>query len=197
MEQDKNYNMDIKTIRKQILADQDALDALDRAVSIKQVEDPTITREVIVDKILLPIAFHESRMDPEAQGLDGKGKGLFQFEPKSLLTAANRTVYNLHNTVELDKLKGKSVPAYAKKVIEKQMLDASKLSVGQQAALLVYDFLQKPKANISNVTTGRQTINNFWFNNHWAGGKKFSKDVSEDRKAKFSLDYSQFLEETK
>lgn len=189
--------MDIKTIRKQILADQDALDALDRAVSIKQVEDPTITREVIVDKILLPIAFHESRMDPEAQGSDGKGKGLFQFEPKSLLTAANRTIYNLHNTVELDKLKGKSVPSYAKKIIEKQMLDASKLPVGQQAALLVYDFLQKPKANISNVTTGRQTINNFWFNNHWAGGKKFSKDVSEDRKAKFSLDYSQFLEEIK
>lgn len=186
--------MDLKKVRTEILNDKDALYALDRAVESKRMEDPKITREKIVDQVLLPIAYHESKLKPSAkQEKGGHGKGLFQFEGKSLHTAVNRAMYNLAKTIELKNVGDAKLPNYIVNAKKQRLTDARKLSTGQQAALLVFDLLQKPNANIANVTSGKQTINNFWLNNHWAGHGKSDEYIVNARKTQFSNDYSEYV----
>jgi|DEB0MinimDraft_10_1074344.scaffolds.fasta_scaffold54763_2 hypothetical protein len=119
----------------------------------------------IYDKVLKPIAFHESdgTMNPELkQYSGGPGRGLMQFEPKSMKTALNRA----------KKIFDNNPPSWIKKAIDEKNYDASTLTSNQQMALAVYDLLQKPEADISKVTKGEQSIEDFWAKHWWAGNKK-------------------------
>ena len=119
----------------------------------------------IYDKVLKPIAFHESdgTMNPELEQYSGgPGRGLMQFEPKSMKTALNRA----------KKIFDNNPPSWIKKAIDEKNYDASTLTSDQQMALAVYDLLQKPEADISKVTKGEQSIEDFWAKHWWAGNKK-------------------------
>tara|TARA_R110002020_G_scaffold102426_3_gene240538 strand:- start:519 stop:1106 length:588 start_codon:yes stop_codon:yes gene_type:complete len=181
--------MGLKNIRSEILKDDDSKYALDFAIQVKREQDPMISRESIVDEVVLPIAYHESQLDPKAiqktmrHGVEvnGAGRGLMQFEPASLYTAAKRAQIILTKNKE-------KVPAYINRIVDNKMLDASKLTTGQQTALALFDLLQKPEANIALVTTGSQNVKNLWENYWWAGKK--NKPL---RRKKFSEDYKLYL----
>ena len=55
--------MGLKNIRSEILKDDDSKYALDFAIQVKREQDPMISRESIVDEVVLPIAYHESQLD--------------------------------------------------------------------------------------------------------------------------------------
>lgn len=181
--------MGLKNIRSEILKDDDSKYALDFAIQVKREQDPMISRESIVDEVVLPIAYHESQLDSKAiqkimrHGVEvnGVGRGLMQFEPASLYTAAKRAQIILTKNKE-------KVPAYISRIVDNKMLDASKLTTGQQTALALFDLLQKPEANIALVTTGSQNVKNLWENYWWAGKK--NKPL---RRKKFSEDYKLYL----
>jgi len=190
--------MSLKTFRNAILSDKDADEALTIAVERKKAKYPSITKEKIVDMILLPIAAHESDMtyDPKMKQYDGgPGRGAFQFEPDSMISALVRAERVF---------KDKKLPAYIKNSKEKYMHDASKLSAGQQAALLVYDFLEKPDADIGMVASDKPSmpITQFWRQYHWAGKKdriveKARIDSFNKHKLQYENDYSKQINQTR
>lgn len=181
--------MGLKTIRSELLSDADSVSALELAANLKERQDPSISKESIVDTVILPIAYHESQLDPQARQkiikrgveVDGPGKGLMQFEDASLYTASKRAKMLLEKN-------NQKVPSYIQKVIDRKITDASKLTTGQQSALAVYDLLQKPKANIALVTSGVESIKMLWENYWWAG-----KRNKPTRRAKFLDDYKSYL----
>ncbi len=140
---------------------------LDVALSIAE-EKGKGTPSDIYDKVLKPIAYHESdkTMNPKLEEYDGgPGKGLMQFEPDSMKTALNRA----------KRIFGNNPPSWIQKAIDDKNYDASTLTADQQMALAVYDLLQKPKADISKVTKGKQSIEDFWAKYWWAGKEKDKK----------------------
>ena len=62
-----------------------------------------------------------------------------------------------------------------KKAIDDKNYDASTLTADQQMALAVYDLLEKKEADISKVTKGEQSIEDFWSKYWWAGKEKDKK----------------------
>jgi len=137
---------------------------LDVALSIAE-EKGKGTSSDIYNKVLKPIAFHESdgTMNPELEQYSGgPGRGLMQFEPKSMKTALTRAKNIFDN----------NPPSWIKKAIDEKNYDASTLTADQQMALAVYDLLEKEEADISKVTKGEQSIEDFWAKYWWAGNKK-------------------------
>ena len=140
---------------------------LDVALSIAE-EKGKGTPSDIYDKVLKPIAYHESdkTMNPKLEQYGGgPGRGLMQFEPDSMKTALNRA----------KRIFGNNPPSWIQKAIDDKNYDASTLTADQQMALAVYDLLQKPKADISKVTKGEQSIEDFWSKYWWAGKEKDKK----------------------
>ena len=140
---------------------------LDVALSIAE-EKGKGTSSDIYDKVLKPIAFHESdrTMNPELKQYGGgPGRGLMQFEPESMKTALKRAKKIFNN----------NPPSWIQKATDDENYDASTLTADQQMALAVYDLLQKPKADISKVTEGTQSIEDFWAKYWWAGKEKDKK----------------------
>ena len=137
----------------------------------------------IYNKVLKPIAFHESdrTMNPKLEQYGGgPGRGLMQFEPKSMKTALNRA----------KKLFDNFPPSWIQKAIDDKNYDASTLTSDQQMALAVYDLLQKPEADISKVTKGEQSIEDFWAKYWWAGKEKDKKDRLKVFKENLNLLYN-------
>jgi len=137
----------------------------------------------IYNKVLKPIAFHESdrTMNPKLEQYGGgPGRGLMQFEPDSMKTALNRA----------KKLFDNFPPSWIQKAIDDKNYDASTLTADQQMALAVYDLLQKPEADISKVTKGEQSIEDFWSKYWWAGKEKDKKDRLKVFKENLNLLYN-------
>jgi hypothetical protein len=155
--------MKLKQFRHEILNDPDAKIALEKAVEIKKSKYPDITKEKIVDMILGPIAYHESdkTLDPMiTQGGSGYARGVYQFEPPSMNHAIVRSKRYFEEGKE---------PAWIKKIDSNDDYDATKLTLGQQSAMLIYDLLGKTGADIGMVTDGSIGITQFWRQFHWAG----------------------------
>jgi len=195
------WAMSLKSLRKELLTDETSVAALDKMIAKKQSEyGDAVTRESIVDKILLPIAAVETgnRYDPKTvQYVEdkvtgevtptGKGKGLFQFEPESMKTALIRA-----SRYTQDK--------FVTKHIQNKDFDATKLSSGEQAAILVYDLMEKKGADIGLVLTNQAPISTFWEKFHWAGHKKSSTLGVMKKRLNFQLKnykYNQELEDIK
>lgn len=177
--------MNLKQTRNELLKDNDSLSALDFAVKKKMRQDPQISRESILDGVILPIAYHESRLDPKAKQFSGgPARGLMQFEPASLRTAAKRAQNILTRN-------GEEVPAFINKIIDNKTMDASTLTSGQQTALAVYDLLEKPDANITNITANIQHVKWFWADFWWAG----KREDRINRMASFTESYKDYLME--
>ncbi len=141
------------------------------------------TSSDIYNKVLKPIAYHESdrTMNPELKQYgDGPGRGLMQFEPNSMKTALNRA----------KKIFDNSPPYWIQKAINDENYDASTLTADQQMALAVYDLLQKPKADISKVTEGTESIEDFWSKYWWAGKEKDKKNRLKVFKENLKLLYN-------
>ena len=148
----------------------------EREQLIKQlIKEKGGTREQYL-QLLDSIAYHESAgtMDPTmSQYGGGPGRGVYQFEDgegMGGITAAKRTRQYYEQL-------GRVVPSWLKNSTQSKSLDASKLSKEQQDVLFLGNMRQHPKANFSNVWDGKQSIADFWADNHWAGAKK-------DRKAR-------------
>ena len=140
---------------------------LDVALSIAE-EKGKGTPSDIYDKVLKPIAYHESdkTMNPKLEQYGGgPGRGLMQFEPDSMKTALNRA----------KRIFGNNPPSWIQKAIDDKNYDASTLTADQQMALAVYDLLEKKEADISKVTKGEQSIEDFWSKYWWAGKEKDKK----------------------
>lgn len=190
--------MDLKRAKNVILNDKDYQFAVDFARNNKLRK--VSTGEQIVDKILLPIAYHESKLDPTAmQQGGGPGRGLYQFEAPSLRTALRRAFNTILSSKDMPltndpvKLKKAGVPSYMINAYHSKDPDASKLSPGQQSAVLLFDYLQKKNTDIDEVTQGNQTINSFWYNSHWAGSKQSDQETKTARRESFSRDYDEYV----
>ena len=150
------------------------------------------TAETILNEVIKPIAFHESdgTMDPNLKQYgDGPARGLMQYEPDSFKTSVQRAK-NYYNKI------GQELPTWISDInlsgdneaIQKEI---TTLSGNQQMALAVLDLLEHPQANIGLVTSGQQSIEDFWANYWWAG------DAS-DRKARiksFRKSYAKYQQE--
>lgn len=193
--------MSLKSLRKELLTDATSVAALDKMVATKQSEyGDAITRESIVDKVLLPIAAVETgnRYDPTiVQYVEnketgevtptGKGKGLFQFEPESMKTALVRASKHTQDK-------------FVKKHLQNKDFDATKLTPGEQAAMLVYDLMEKKGADVGLVVSDQAPISTFWENFHWAGHKKSSTLGVMKKRINFQIKnfkYNQELEDIK
>ena len=150
------------------------------------------TAETILNEVIKPIAFHESdgTMDPNLKQYgDGPARGLMQYEPDSFKTSVQRAK-NYYNKI------GQELPTWISDInlsgdneaIQKEI---TTLSGNQQMALAVLDLLEHPQANIGIVTSGQQSIEDFWANYWWAGD-------DSDRKARiksFRKSYAKYQQE--
>lgn len=150
------------------------------------------TAETILNEVIKPIAFHESdgTMDPNLKQYgDGPARGLMQYEPDSFKTSVQRAK-NYYNKI------GQELPTWISDInlsgdneaIQKEI---TTLSGNQQMALAVLDLLEHPQANIGLVTSGQQSIEDFWANYWWAGD-------DSDRKARiksFRKSYAKYQQE--
>lgn len=138
------------------------------------------------------IAFHETgaqqRMRPDAVQLinvDGKlvpqgvGRGMFMFESGEKaggITAVNRTYKEYTDA-------GMTPPSWLSDLYKEKSLDASKLTEDQQRILFLGNYLQHPKANLGDVVSGKQSIEDFWGKYHHAGGETNYNAFRESYKA--------------
>jgi hypothetical protein len=154
-------------------------EALDLAATQKG-----ISPDDILNKVIKPIAYHESdgTLDANIQQYGGgPARGLMQFEPERFNTAINRAK-NYFARI------GQPVPEWIMNIPEGS--DASDLSGNQQMALAVYDLLEHPTADIAKVVNGEEKIWDFWAKNWWAGDPKdrvtrirsFQKSLNEYEK---------------
>ncbi len=202
----------IPEITQQLSADSSMKEVVDIIAA-----DKNVNSEDIINKILAPIAYHETggTFDPkQAQFKRGKlrggpGRGLMQFEgsyrypenrPKnkegdrtknSFETAVKRAI-NFYDKQDM------SVPLWISGI--EQGDDAASLSSGQQMLLTLLDYTMKGdrkdkagrliKTDISQVLKGKQSLTDFWLDSHWAG-----KDEDRaDRRESFTRDYEKFKE---
>ena len=154
-------------------------EALDLAATQKG-----ISPDDILNKVIKPIAYHESdgTLDANIQQYGGgPARGLMQFEPERFNTAINRAK-NYFARI------GQPVPEWIMNIPEGS--NASDLSGNQQMALAVYDLLEHPTADIAKVVNGEEKIWDFWAKNWWAGDPKdrvtrirsFQKSLNEYEK---------------
>jgi hypothetical protein len=144
----------------------------------------------IVEKILKPIAYHETGgdLDPEKEQIGGgPGRGLMQFEGargdgKAFDTAVNRAnaFFNSRNM---------EIPIWVKSINEGD--DASSLGSDQQMMLALLDYTMKEKADIGKVLKGEQSLTDFWLDFHWAGAEK----DKEARRTSFEKHMKDYLKE--
>ena len=165
-----------------------ATEILDNSLSFASVKK-NVSPDDILNKVLLPIAWHESARTMDAtirQRGGGPAVGIMQFEPASFQAAVTRAeqwsknnkgeipswITDISN--ELDKIAGDKSKI--------QTLIAS-LPAKSQLAIATYDLLEHPNADISKVISGEQTITEFWAKYWWAGddSKKASHMKSFDR----------------
>jgi len=106
----------------------------------------------------------------EQAGRRGKGPGVgnYQFERgknAGAITAARRTknYYNDNNI---------PVKKWLEKASAGNDLDVSTLTPEQQDILFLGNMKVHPKADLSKIWKGEQSIPEFWANYHWAGAKK-------------------------
>lgn len=189
--------MDLNRARNVIINDKDYQFAADYLTKRNKKSTP----DQVVDKVLLPIAYHESKLDPTAmQQGGGPGRGLYQFEAPSLRTALRRAFNTILSSKGMPltddpvKLKKAGVPSYMINAYNSKDPDASKLSPGQQSAVLLFDYLQKKNTDIDEVTQGNQTINSFWYNSHWSGAKGADAITKFKRRASFGMHYNEFVD---
>ena len=138
------------------------------------------------EQLMNRIAFHETgpnqRMDPSAkQEGGGPGRGMFMYEPDSLKTAANR--YS-----RFAKKNGIKPPKYIEDIRKGRLKDASKLDPAQQKELFLADMAEHPRAKLQDVVQGRQSLDDFWAKNWWAGPKNLRKK----RKTQFNNSQAEF-----
>lgn len=166
------------------------------------------TKDQAINEVLLPIAHHESKLDANAfQTGGGPGRGWYQFEgaggdlKKSFRTALRRSMRvilddkGVEFTTNPEVLKKNGVPSYIIKAYDTKK-EASDLTPGQQSAIALLNFLGHPNANIDHVTKNTntpQTINTFWFENHWAGASKSTEQTKLNRRVSFSRDYDEYV----
>ena len=118
------------------------------------------------------IAFHETgpaqRMSSSAQQDEGPGRGLFQFEvgeEKGGNLAVNRTVNYLERNDQF-------VPQWLRELwTDKKSVDVSGLSADKQKMLFLGYHRENASSNFSNIWSGKQSIQDFWLKNHWAGNE--------------------------
>ena len=146
------------------------------------------------EKLSGMISYHESKNDPLAKqkvkktkdnptGI-GLGRGLYQFEPDSFKTAANRA-YNYSKETGLE------LPQFIKDIRSKKIKEASELTPDQQKTLLLADYRDKPTAKLKAFFSGDkddQAIEDFWVTGHWSGGNK----DEQERRTSFKADASTY-----
>jgi len=121
--------------------------------------------------LLNGVAYHESAhtMDPTIKQIGGgPGRGKYQFEEgknQGGITAARRTKQYLDSI-------GEKTPNWLNKAVQGNSLDATQLTSEQQDVLFLGNMRMHPKADFSNYVEGKESMDEFWANYHWAGADK-------------------------
>ena len=126
--------------------------------------------------------------NPKTKKLEktGVGRGLFMFEAGEKaggITAINRTYKEFKDA-------GIDIPSWLDKAYKEKSIDMSKLTPSQQKVVFLGNYLQHPKADLGKVSSGEQSIRDFWGQYHHAGG------ASTDYKA-FDESYKSYLKSNK
>ena len=187
---DTDFFLKSKGITMKTITQEEAVKFLDETLSQASAKK-NVTPEDVLNKVLLPIAWHESAgtMDPTiAQRGGGPARGIMQFEPASFQTAVTRAEQWLANNNEpqpqwLTDVSSALADAGGDKGKIQELITT--LPAQTQLSLATYDLLQHPNANISKVISGEQTITEFWAEYWWAGDK--SKKASHMKSFNRSL----------
>ena len=187
---DTDFLLKSKGITMKTITQDEAVKFLDETLSQASAKK-NVTPEDVLNKVLLPIAWHESAgtMDPTiAQRGGGPARGIMQFEPASFQTAVTRAEQWLANNNEpqpqwLTDVSSALDDAGGDKGKIQELITT--LPAQTQLSLATYDLLQHPNANISKVISGEQTITEFWAEYWWAGDK--SKKASHMKSFNRSL----------
>lgn len=125
--------------------------------------------------LLKRISYHETggSFDSQiSQRGGGPGRGKYQFEVgknSGAITAARRTKqYYQANDIK--------VPQWLEEATKNDSLDVTNLTGEQQDVLFLGNMRQHPKADLSKVWEGKQSVDDFWLNYHWAGKDRDRKD---------------------
>ncbi|MGK2864916.1 MAG: hypothetical protein ACSLE0_23490 [Chitinophagaceae bacterium] len=146
--------------------------------------------------LLDTIAYHESAgtMDSTIkQKGGGPGRGKYQFEEGKNaggITAARRTK-------QYYKDNGMKVPEWLNKAATGDSLDVTQLSSEQQDALFLGNMRKHPKADLGKVVNGKESVEDFWLNYHWAGPAKEKAERAksfEDSVSSLKANASKFAE---
>lgn len=112
------------------------------------------------------IAYHESGLDPQKHQLQGgPGRGLFQYEPPSALSASNR-LKSLAQLWDMPNPEWNTVEGTK---------DFSKLSIDQQKMLWMADKLMDKTVDLAALGMGEEPLVDFWADHHWRGDDKDRK----------------------
>ena len=146
--------------------------------------------------IMNTIAYHESKylkttddgkkeyvyLDPQAkQQGGGPGRGLFMFEIGENAggkTAVNRTI----NRFKRDKI---PIPKWLEDASKEKSIDASKFTADQQKVLFLGYHSEHPKADLSQVISGKQTLTDFWGLYHQTQNDPKKKELFEQDKINY------------
>src|SRR5690554_4705175 len=119
-------------------------------------------------RLMDTIAFHESnhtmRSDIYQLG-GGPGRGKYQFEEgkgAEGITAARRTKRYYEKN-------GLPIPKWLEKASKGDSLNVSNLTSAQQDILFLANMKEHPKADLSKLWEGEETIPEFWARYHWKG----------------------------
>jgi uncharacterized protein YgiM (DUF1202 family) len=153
-------------VRNELLSDLESTKAMDIYIKFaKDTHNVDITREELVDKIMLPIAAHETgqTFDPkQLQNNDPKlaGRGLFQYEIDEMIKGKGQQAA----TTALNRAANHT--DWAKKELETKNRDFSKYSIGRQGALFIYDHMHEGSARMDLVVKDVQNIWDYWADHH-------------------------------
>ena len=133
----------------------------------------------VLESAMEKIAYHETgpkqRLDPAAvQQGGGPGRGLFMFEVGSNMGGATA----VRRTYQYLKRKDLPVPSWLEELnpLRIKSIDvAGMLSEEEQKYIFLGNYLQHPKANLTQLASGDEAIANFWLNYHWAGPSKLRR----------------------
>lgn len=177
---------------KTVIQDPEVINTLARAAKTKGIDEPVR----ILNEILMPIAYVESKGKNVQQtprsitSKFGPGSGIYQFEGDAQGKGGSGSFkVALQRTANFF---GDDVPQWVTDSIDTE-IDARDLTESQQTVLVIADFMQKSGADVSKVLNGSQTLEDFWIEYHWAGGKSRPEDVPAKRK-QFQRDYEEYQE---
>ena len=162
-------------VRNELLSDPVSVKSMDMYIEFANTKHKVnVTREELVDKIMLPIIAHESgltfdptiKQRPKKPGQNPPGRGLFQYEQDNISYKQGEHGSATSALVRASTVGSESMKKWANKQIDQGNSDFSKYSIGQQGALFIYDNWAKKDTKMHLVAKDVHHIFDYWATHH-------------------------------